>query len=324
MLATLTIWTNARLPADAAAELAEGVRPHDLIVSAFPTGNLAAGKADPQLEQADIAFGQPDVRQVIELSRLKWIHLSSAGFSRYDLPEVRHALHKRGGILSNSSSVFAEPCAEHALAFMLSAARRLDDAVANKFAARAWPTAEIRHRSRLLAGETAIILGMGAIGSRLVELLMPLHMNLIGIRRRVRGDESIPTFAIEELDRLLPQADHVVNILPASLETDRLFNAHLFERMKKGAVFYNIGRGTTVNDADLVNALLSQKLRAAYLDVTDPEPLPPEHPLWLAPNCHITPHTAGGHEREFVDSVRHFLQNLKRFESGEALRDRVM
>jgi phosphoglycerate dehydrogenase-like enzyme len=94
--------------------------------------------------------------------------------------------------------------------------------------------------------------------------------------------------------------------------------------MKTGAIFYNIGRGSTVVQGDLLEALLKNKLQAAYLDVTDPEPLPPEHPLWLAANCHITPHTAGGHEGEFREVVRHFLENLRRFENGMPLIDRIM
>ena len=94
--------------------------------------------------------------------------------------------------------------------------------------------------------------------------------------------------------------------------------------MKPGAIFYNIGRGTTVDQTALLNALKSGRLSAAYLDVTDPEPLPKDHPLWSVPNCYITPHTAGGHAEEFERLATHFLNNLKRFEEGKALVDRVI
>jgi phosphoglycerate dehydrogenase-like enzyme len=94
--------------------------------------------------------------------------------------------------------------------------------------------------------------------------------------------------------------------------------------MKPGAVFYNIGRGTTVDQVALIAALKAGPLSAAYLDVTDPEPLPPNHPLWTAPNCWITPHTAGGHDDEFGRLAGHFLQNLGRFGRGETLADRVI
>jgi phosphoglycerate dehydrogenase-like enzyme len=94
--------------------------------------------------------------------------------------------------------------------------------------------------------------------------------------------------------------------------------------MKSDAVFYNIGRGQTVDQAALAEALNGGRLAGAYLDVTDPEPLPAGHALWTARNCYITPHTAGGHEDEFERLVRHFLENLARYERGEPLRDRVI
>jgi phosphoglycerate dehydrogenase-like enzyme len=93
--------------------------------------------------------------------------------------------------------------------------------------------------------------------------------------------------------------------------------------MKPGAVFYNIGRGTTVDQLALAEALEDGRLAAAWLDVTDPEPLPDDHPLWAAPNCHITPHTAGGHTNEGETLVLHFLENFRRFLANEALLDRI-
>jgi phosphoglycerate dehydrogenase-like enzyme len=232
-------------------------------------------------------------------------------------------LEKRGAALTNSSSVYDEPCSEHVLAFMLSGARQLPKSWANQNGAKAWPTSEIRIESRLLVGQTTLILGFGAIARRVAELLAPFHMKVMAVRQKVRGDEPIPTYTVSELDRLLPQADHVVNILPSNSSTDGMFTAARFGLMKPDAIFYNIGRGTTVDQNALVTALQSGKLATAYLDVTDPEPLPPSHVLWQLPNCHISPHTAGGHDIEFIRLARHFLDNLKRFESGEKLRDRV-
>ncbi|MEO6725182.1 MAG: NAD(P)-dependent oxidoreductase, partial [Blastocatellia bacterium] len=127
----------------------------------------------------------------------------------------------------------------------------------------------------------------------------------------------------DELEKHLPLADHIINILPASAATRHFVNAELLAAMKPGALFYNIGRGSTVDQPALIAALESGKLAAAYLDVTEPEPLPPDHPLWTAPNCFITPHTAGGHIGERDRLVRHFLENLRRFTTGETLNDRV-
>ena len=101
-------------------------------------------------------------------------------------------------------------------------------------------------------------------------------------------------------------------------------NRLALQAVKPGGIFYNIGRGTTVDQEALRAALESGRLAAAYLDVTDPEPLPPDHPLWATRNCFITPHTAGGRDDEFEQLVRHFLANLLRFEAGIPLLDRIV
>ena len=124
---------------------------------------------------------------------------------------------------------------------------------------------------------------------------------------------------------MLPRADHVINILPGGEATKHFMNATRFNAMKPGAIFYNIGRGSSVDQAALLAALDSGRLRNAYLDVTDPEPLPPEHPLWVHPNCLITPHTAGGSVDEYERLAQHFIDNLRAFEAGGArMKNRVM
>jgi phosphoglycerate dehydrogenase-like enzyme len=323
MTAPITIWSNARLPADAMAELTAGTQGRRLIIAEHLTGNLSAGPPEPSLREATVALGQPDPGQIVELPNLAWIHLTSAGYARYDRPEIRQALKNRGARMTNSSSVFADPCAQHAFAFMMADARQLMPAATQQLQ-RSWHTAAMRKASRLLTGRTVLVLGMGAIARRLIELLQPFGVKLIVVRKTVRGDERFETHAVSDLAALLPRADHVVNILPSGPETDGIFSADLFLKMKAGSVFYNIGRGTTVDQNALDGVLRSNHLRAAYLDVTDPEPLPADHPLWDAPNCHITPHTAGGHDEEFLYSVRHFLENLKKFESGLPLADQVV
>ena len=320
----LTVWCNARFTPAATEALRRGVAGHRLVFSSTPpTGNLAGGAPDPELERADVAFGQPDPVQVIQLPRLRWVHLTSAGYTRYDRDDLRAALRARGAALTNSSTVYAEPCAEHAFAMMMSLARRLPQCVDEQRAGRVWNAAEHRIRSRVLVGRTAVIAGYGAIGRRLAELLAPLRMNVIAVRRRPAPEENVRVVSHDHLDALLPHADHVVNLLPENAGTVGFFNAARIAAVKPGGVFYNIGRGTTVDQDALVAALTSGRLSAAYLDVTEPEPLPPDHPLWSAPNCYITPHTAGGRDDEFEQLVGHFLANLRRLETGEALADRI-
>lgn len=321
----LTIWCNARFPEPATRELLDGVKGHRMVVpTAQEASNLVAGSSDPQLAQADIAFGQPDPKQIIELPRLRWIHLTSAGYTRYDSEVVRTGLRRRGAILTNSSMVYDEPCAEHVLAMVLAMARQLPQSWRQQTTERNWKYAETRIRSRLLEGQMILLLGFGAIAKRLVELLAPFRANVVAVRRTVNGNETARTYPLAQLRELIPLADHIVNLLPANATTERLFDADCIAGMRQTAIFYNIGRGTTVDQIALQTALETHRIAGAYLDVTDPEPLPPAHPLWGLSNCWITPHTAGGHRDEFERLVRHFLANLHRFEDGQPLADRIV
>jgi phosphoglycerate dehydrogenase-like enzyme len=322
----LTVFVNQKFPDEAANELlARSLSGHRVLYSnSITTSNLAASGHDAAIDEADVAFGQPDPAAIMHAPRLKWVQLTSAGYDRYDRPDLRAALGARGAMVSNSSSVYEEPCAEHVVAMMLALARQLPASLDNQRGPKGWPDKELRRNSRLLTGQTVILLSFGAIARRVVELLAPYRMNVIAVRRKPVGDEPVRVVSESELDALLPAADHVLNILPGGQATRSFMSRQRFERMKPGSCFYNIGRGQTVDQEALLDALRSGHLAGAYLDVTDPEPLPPTHALWTAPNCHITPHTAGGHHNEFERLVRHFLENLGRFYKGEALRDRVI
>ena len=158
----------------------------------------------------------------------------------------------------------------------------------------------------------------------MTELPRPFDLKVTAFRRNPRGDEGVPVVAPAQLSEALARADHVVNILPESVETRLFFNRARSALLKPGAVFYNIGRGATVDQDALLEALRSHRLAAAWLDVTDPEPLPEGHPLLSEPACFITPHVAGGQPNEAKAIVRHFLDNPARFVRGEPLSDRVM
>lgn len=272
----------------------------------------------------DIVYGQPAVDLIRDSPVVRWIHLDSAGYDRYDNPEFREMVAKRGLVVTNSSSVYADPCAQHTAALILSLARRIPYACRTQFGDQSWPMMKLRAESRLLEGRNVVLLGFGAIARRLVELLGPFGVVLSAMRRAPGGDESIPVFPRSELKSHLSGADDIVNILPANSSTYRLVDREFFEAVKPGANFYNIGRGSTVDQDALIDALESGRLAAACLDVTDPEPLPPDHRLWTAPNCFITPHTAGGHHNERPRLISHFLNNLDRFDAGRDLIDRIL
>jgi phosphoglycerate dehydrogenase-like enzyme len=313
---SLRIWTNFPPLRQDATTLRQAVAPHEMIIS-------SVRGPDPSLAPADIAFGQPDPEQVMNLPQLKWIHLNTAGYTQYDRQDLREALHSRGIPLTNSSSVFDQPCAEHALAMILALSRGLPQALDNQRSSRDWPAGTLRDSSRLLGGQTILLVGFGAIGQRLADLLKPFNAKVIAFRRKPRGDEPVPCHEISTLDQWLPSADHVVNLLPASHSTNQFFDADRFAKMKHSACFYNIGRGTTVDQMALRVVLETRRIQSAFIDVMTPEPLPPDDPLWTTPHCYITPHTAGGHLEENRRVVEHFVENLRRFERNQPLRDRI-
>lgn len=322
-----SIWCSRRFPASLRERFEGSVRPHRVVYAHDAAeSNLKPNERDPRLvSECDVAYGQPHVDDCLQSTSLKWIQLSTAGYTKYDRDDLRAALKSRGAAMTTASGVYDEPCAQHALAMMMSLARQLPAAQDAQRGSRDWPYMELRSKSRLIGPSTSVlIVGYGAIGKRLAELLKPFGAKVQAVRRTPRGDEVVPTSSIDVIDQLLPGADHVVNVLPASPSTMKLFDRARLARCKPGATFYNIGRGDTVDQDALVDMLRTGPLSYAYLDVTTPEPLPPEHALWSLPNCLITPHTAGGSDDEAVRQIEHFAANLRRFERGEALRDRIV
>lgn len=322
-MSTFTIWTNAFLTDSAEELLVRATTSHRLIIAGKTEHVLDVGPSDPRILEAEILFGQPDPEAIIRSSKLRWLHLSSAGYARYDTQEIRDALKIQSAIMTNSSNVFDEPCAEHLMAWLLADARQLYVSYENQRGPHGWPQNELRQNMRLLAKETILIVGYGAIGRRLAELLGPYSVHVIAYRRTPQPGTEIQVAGPAQLSSALAEADHVINILPESTETQRFFDAERLQQIKHGARYYSIGRGTTTDQEALARTLESGHLLAAYLDVTDPEPLPADHPLWSAPNCYITPHTGGGHANESLRIVERFIDNLQRYERAEELINRV-
>lgn len=322
---SLTIWTNAVFSEADRQLLIEGARPHSIVFARSASASvLVAGAADPDLPKADIAFGQPDAGQCLACPRLRWVEVTTAGYTRYDTPEFREEFQARGAAFSNVSDVFADPCAQHVLAMMLALGRRLLPSYEDQRTTRAWGYTQRRYDSRLLTGQSVLLLGYGAIGRRLAELLAPFGMQISAVRRQVRSERGVRIIPEEAVSSALAAADHVVNILPDNASTRNYVNARRLACVKPGARFYNVGRGTTVDERALVEALRSGRISEAYLDVFETEPLPADHAFWELPNCFITPHTAGGRHDQDTAIVRHFLRNLAAFQSGSAMVDRVV
>ncbi len=322
---SLTIWTNGVFTPPATRLLHEGLRDHRLVVAQTATTSvLIPGQRDEGLFSADIAFGQPDVKDCLAHAGLRWVEVTSAGYTRYDTPDFLEAFRSRGSAFSNMSGVFADPCAQHALAMMLALNRQLLPSHVDQLTDQSWHYTERRYASAILTGQTVLLLGFGAIGRRLADLLAPFGVKVYAVRRQTRSERGVTIIPEEQLTAILPEADHVVNVLPENASTINYVNARRLASFKPGAKFYNVGRGTTVDQTALLDALQSGRLGGAYLDVMDPEPLPPSHPLWTAPRCHITPHIAGGRLDQDEAIVRHFLANLAAFQRGEPMTDRVV
>src|ERR1700722_3683378 len=323
MATAFTIWANPFLTTSAEKLLVRSTASHRLILAEKTEHVLDVGRLDPRLLEAEIVFGQPDPEAIIQSEKLRWLQLSSAGYARYDNESIRGALKKLSAIMTNSSNVFDEPCAEHLMAWLLADARQLYPTYDNQLGPRGWPQNDLRQNTRLLADVTVLIVGYGAIGRRLTELLAPYSVRVIGYRRTPQPSSNVPVVGPADLERTLAEADHVINILPDSTETQGFFNAERLQQIKAKARYYSIGRGTTTDQVALATVLNSGHLSAAYLDVTHPEPLPPDHSLWKTPNCYITPHTGGGHFNESDRIVEHFVENLRRYEQTHELSNRV-
>jgi phosphoglycerate dehydrogenase-like enzyme len=321
----LRIWTDLRLSGAALELLHQETQPHQLILSKVPASSiLSGGEPDPDLQDADIAFGQPDVAGLVNAPRLRWIHITTAGYTRYDTDAFRAHVAAHKIVVTNSSQVFAEPCVEQVLSYMLAQTRQLPLTLGTICGNGSNEWNHLRQTCSTLCGQSVLLVGFGVIARRLAEVLAPFRMHIRAFRRKARGNEGLPVLTEVELPEALATSDHVINILPDNPSSRHFFNGERFRQMKAGSVFYNIGRGTTVDQTALAGALEDGHLRAAWLDVTDPEPLPADHPLRLSPNCYITPHTGGGHAGENESLVNHFLQNFKRHLQGEPLLDRIM
>lgn len=321
----LKIYSDTPLGESAMRHLEQGCLDHELV---FPEkmadSVLGQSIAGPEITAVDVAFGQPELASVLSAEKLKWLHLSSAGYTRYDHPEFREEMVKRGIRVTNSSSVYADACVDQVMSFIMAQSRQLLPNLASRCAAGTAEWFGLRESAVPLRHQRVLILGYGTIARRLIEVLAPYQMEIVAVRRQPRGDEEISIVVPEAIEVPLSNADHVINVLPDNADSDRFMDSQKFQWMKLGSVFYNIGRGRTVDQLALADALKSGHLAAAWLDVTDPEPLPDDHVLRTCSNCHITPHTAGGHQAESHTLVRHFLENLKRYLSGQDLLDRIM
>jgi phosphoglycerate dehydrogenase-like enzyme len=174
-------------------------------------------------------------------------------------------------------------------------------------------------------GSVLLIVGYGSIGRELARRAKAFDMSIWGVTRSGKGDRTYTEkiFPASQLNEALPSADYVVIAAPETSETKHLIGAEQIARMKRGARLINVARGSLLDEAALIGALQSGALGGAALDVTGVEPLPPESPLWKAPNLFITPHTSAISERLWLRETELFLKLLDEWFSGKELSNRV-
>jgi len=231
-------------------------------------------------------------------------------------------------LLTNQKRTYGVPIATHAIAMMLSLQRGLDLYV--RMADKEKWVKPPMGRLAYPQGGTMLVVGLGGLGTDVARLGNGLGMKIIGTRASSRDKPDFVDYVglSSELPELVGKADVVVSAVPLIKATAHMFNADIFSRMKKGALFINVSRGGVVDSDALVAALKSGQVGGAGLDVTEPEPLPPGHPLWHAPNIIITPHMSAHFSTE--DSVENpgnytveawaiMRENLKRYAAGDRL-----
>ncbi|USQ82215.1 D-2-hydroxyacid dehydrogenase [Ornithinimicrobium faecis] len=243
---------------------------------------------------------------------LEWIHVAAAGVDSLLFDELRDS----DVMVTNARGTFDRPIAEFVLASILAHAKRLHES------RRLQEEQEWRHReTRSLAGSRAMVIGTGAIGREIARLLRAVGMEVRGVGRTAREDD--PDFgtvvASSDLAGEVGWCDHLVNAAPLTAATTGLINADVLAAMTTTAHLVNIGRGATVVESDLVQALQHDVISGASLDVFEVEPLPSDSPLWTAPGAVISAHMSGDVVGWRDTLARQFVDNAQRWLDGEPL-----
>jgi phosphoglycerate dehydrogenase-like enzyme len=325
-----TLLVSHRLHAERGAAIAAqaerlGIPLEMAVLPADPEGRLD----EPVCARLDLAFFSADVfpqfsRQffstVRKAPKLQWLQVFNAGV---DHPIYDEML-ARGVRLTTSAGTTAVPIAQTAIAGLLMLARNFPRWLAAQ-RERRWDPARMADFPRDLAGQTALVYGLGSIGSEIARLARVLGLKVIGVRRSpLRPEDPVDELhPPQKLAELLPRADWLIIASPLTPETRGLVNAGVLAQLPRGARLINIGRGEIIDESALIDALRDGQLGGAYLDVFEKEPLPAESPLWDLPNVLVSPHNSaaasGNDDRVFAL----FLDNLERWHTKRALTNEV-
>lgn len=287
-------------------------------------------EADALLPDTDIAVcGNLSPEQLEQAANLKWIAFWSAGMDGKYTPQLA----ERNLLLTNASGVHGPNIAEHVMMFMLMFTRnepfyfrrQLEgEWKRDNWGQEKWNRQPRRSAAGELTGQTLGIVGLGRIGESLAVRAKSFDMRIVATKRdpKTRYDAQVPVDAVygmDELPRLMAESDHICVTLPHTPETHHFLNAEMLSHCKPTAYLYNIGRGSTIDEAALVAALEQGNLAGAGLDVFETEPLPTDSPLWRMENVILTPHVSGITPFYFHRFAELFTTNLRRFLANEPL-----
>jgi phosphoglycerate dehydrogenase-like enzyme len=277
--------------------------------------------AEQAMPLADAAYGTIPPDLLPKAQKLRWLQAPQAAppAGYYYRGLIAHP-----AVITNFREIYNDHIGAHVMAFVLAFARGLHVYLPQQ-QRREWK--KLPHDTGVvhLPEATALVVGVGGIGSEVARLASGFGMTVIGIdeRRAEKPPGVTELHRAAALDELLPRADFVILTVPHTPETEGFMNLARFRRMKRTAYFINIGRGMTTKLDDLVAALRAGEIAGAALDVFEQEPLPAEHPLWTMPGVLLTPHTAG--YGPYLDERRFevFSDNCQRFVAGQPLRNVV-
>jgi len=301
----------------------------DVLRQQFPDYAFLRADSDEEtlarIVDADVAFSSRiNPAHLDAARRLAWVHSPAAGIGSMLFP----AMVESDVILSNSRGISARAIAEHSVLVTLALFRKLPLAFERQ-RTRTWAQNEVFAEGRpirTLRGARVLLVGLGAIGSQAAQLFAALGATVTAVRRRV--SEPAPhgiarVLPPTQLRAVLAETDVVVVAAPQTAQTVHLIGADELAAMKEDAVLVNVSRGKLVDEAALVHALNSGRLRGAALDVFEHEPLSAGSPLWGRPDVIVTPHVSGFYERYWPDARTLFADNLRRFAAGQPLRNVV-
>lgn len=281
-------------------------------------------KLPQELPDTDIFVGYSlRPKQLKDAKKLKWIHSTAAGVAQLMYPELRDS----GILVTNPSGIFSVPMAEHTMGLLVALARNFPDSVRQQDRAH-WSQQELWDKPQHLTelnGQVLLIVGYGSIGREVAKRAKAFELRVWGVTRSGEGDGAHveKMFSAAQLHEALPEADYVLICAPETAETKQLIGAAEIAKMKRRARLINVGRGSLLDEEAMIRALESGALGGAALDVAQTEPLPPESPLWHAPNLLITPHTSAVSDRLWIRHTALLMELLERWFDGRELFNRV-